>query len=70
MDDIRTVIYPLPGNISAFVSCVNDCYTIMINDSLSPEARLRAYYHEMDHILNHDFESQQSADSIELQAHR
>lgn len=69
-EDIRTILYPLPGSIRSYVANVNGYYTIVINENLSEETRLRAYYHERDHIINRDFESPQSADCIELRSHR
>lgn len=68
-DDIKTVVYPLPTNIKSYVVSLNGYYTIVLNDNLSPEGRYRAYRHEMDHILNGDFEKDQKADFIELRAH-
>lgn len=69
-DDIRTLVYPLPGNIRSFVVQANGYFTIMINDSLSPEARYKAYMHERDHISRGDFESPLKADFIEVRAHK
>lgn len=68
-DEIRTIIYPLPTDINSYVACVNGYYTIVLNDSLSPSGRYRAYRHEMDHIINRDFEKEQTADLIEMLGH-
>ena len=69
-DEINTIVYPLPTNIRSYVASVNGYYTIVLNDNLSPEGRYRAYRHEMDHIINGDFEKDQKADFIELRAHK
>ena len=69
-DDIRTIIYPLPSSINSYVACVNGYYTIVINDGLSMAGRLKAYNHEMNHIVNGDFEKEEKADFIEILAHR
>ena len=69
---IRTKTVPMPCSIRAFTrSDVNGDYDIIINADLSDEAKLRAYKHEMLHILNNDFENRQtvSIDSIEMIRH-
>lgn len=68
-DEIRTVLYPLPPDIKAYTAYVNGYYTIVINDNLSDQARLRAYYHERIHISNGDFYDNNKADFIEIRAH-
>lgn len=68
-DDIRTITYPLPTDINSYVARVNGYYTIVLNDCLSPAGRYRAYRHEMNHIINGDFEKEQKADYIEILAH-
>ena len=68
--DIRTIVYPLPSNIKAYTARVNGYYTIVINESLSEQARYRAYSHEIHHIENDDFFNPESADSIEEKAHK
>lgn len=68
--DIRTVVCPLPSTIKAYTARVNGYYTIVINESLSEQARYRAYTHEIHHIENDDFFSNESADSIEEKAHK
>ena len=69
-DEVRTLIYPLPSRIRAYTARIDGYYTIIINDNLSPEARIEAYNHEMKHIYNNDFESEKSVKGIELKAHR
>ena len=68
-DDIRTIIYPLPSGINSYVAHVNGYYTIVLNDGLSPAGRYKAYRHEMNHIINGDFEKEEKADYIEIMAH-
>ena len=65
MLDTRTITYPLPGSIKAFVCKKDDFYTIVINDTLSAEEQYKAYQHELEHIKRGDFESDLSADLIE-----
>lgn len=68
-NDIRTYSYPLPGRIKAY-TVLKDCfYTIIVNDSLSHSAKIKAYNHEIKHIENGDFQSELPADLIELLAH-
>ena len=62
---IRTKTYPLPATVKAV--CVQDpCgdYDIVVNEKLSPDAKIRAFEHEMKHIESGDFE-RDSADEIE-----
>lgn len=69
-DEIRTIIYPLPPEIKAYTTYVNGYYTIVINDNLSDQARLRAYLHELNHILNEDFFKEETANQIETTSGR
>lgn len=64
---INTFLRPLPGSIKAFVTKHDDVYTIVINENLSEEARIRAYWHEIRHIENGDLENGYSLDQIELE---
>jgi hypothetical protein len=45
-------------------------YTICISDALTPEGRIIAYNHEVDHITNGDFDSDEPTGLIEIRAHR
>lgn len=69
-EDIRTIIYPLPSNINSYVVRLNGYYTIVLNDELSTAGRIKAYNHEMEHIINGDLNSSEKADYIELWAHK
>lgn len=65
---IRTKTIPLPLTIKGFTRPDMDGdYDVIINADLSDEAKLKAYRHEMQHILNNDFENRHTApvDSIE-----
>ena len=68
--DIHVYITDLPTTIYSFVRKNLDSYTIIINAKLSSEDRLRHYEHELRHIIDHDFEKEQTADEIEAEAHR
>ena len=59
----------MPGRIRAYVVLKDDHYTVVINESLCPMARMRAYRHEVNHIMNGDFEKTTSVDLIEIRAH-
>lgn len=67
---IRIYCLPIPGRIRSYVVRKDDFYTIIIDESLSPSARMRAYRHELDHIENGDFESDLSTGMIEIRAHK
>lgn len=69
MDEIIVRTAPLPGSIKAFTCKKNDYYTIIINECLDEEQRLKEYQHEMKHINNGDYDSSLSADMIEIIAH-
>jgi len=68
-EEIRTVIAKLPARIRAYVVLKDGHYTVIINDQLSPVAKMRAYRHEVNHIMDGDFEKATSADMIEIRAH-
>lgn len=62
-----TLDYNLPITVKGFTLPYGaDDYHIVINEKLSPEARLRTIVHELEHIYNCDFDSREaSADRIE-----
>lgn len=68
-ENIRTYLCDMPLTIRGYTVLKDDWYTIVINENLCPESRLRAYRHELGHILRGDFERQCSADLIEVYAH-
>ena len=67
---IQTRILDLPVGVSSFVLEEDEFYTIVLNARLSAEDQVRHYRHEVDHIENHDFEKDMTADEIEVLAHR
>lgn len=69
MDDIIIRTAPLPSNVKGFTCKKSDFYTIIINEALDEEQRLKEYNHELEHIKNGDYDCQLSADLIEIIAH-
>lgn len=67
---IRIYCLPIPGRIRSYVVRKDDFYTIIIDESLSPSARMKAYRHELEHIENGDFDSDESTGIIEIRAHK
>lgn len=67
---IRIFCLPIPGRIHSYVVRKDDWYTIIVNEALSPEARTKAYRHELEHIERGDFDSSESTGLIEIRAHR
>ena len=70
MNDINTILYPLPMQVKGFAVLKDSVITIVINENLSPEARLEAYQHEIYHIEHDDFYSDKDINEIENEAHR
>ena len=66
---ITSFVTPLPGRIRSYVVRKDDYLTIVVNENLNVEARLKAYKHELDHINRGDFEKKCSSDLIEVYAH-
>jgi hypothetical protein len=56
-------------DIKGFAVLKDSVITIVINDNLSPEARMEAYEHEIYHIEHDDFYSDRNVDDIENEAH-
>lgn len=70
MDNIRSIFCDLPLSIKGYTIATADGYfTIVLNQNLSREQNLESYAHEVDHILNGDFDKKCSADLIEFNAH-
>lgn len=67
--DISTRIYDMPVAIRSFVKegCVGE-YTIIINARLNNVERMKAYKHELGHILGNDFDKN-DVQEIEAEAH-
>ena len=56
----------LPGDIGGAVRLSDDGFAnIYINDQLSPNARRKAFAHEMRHIENNDFYNDKPIQEIE-----
>lgn len=68
-EEITVVLAKMPARIRAYVVLKDDHYTVVINEALCPVARMRAYRHEVNHIMNGDFEKTTSVDLIEIRAH-
>lgn len=56
-EDIRVYVVPLKGKVRGAAVYMDGFFTILINEALSPEARMRTYKHEMEHIQGGDFEA-------------
>ena len=70
MDNIYVVYADMPVSVRSYVVVnADESYTIVINSRLSYEQNLVSYNHELDHILNGDYEKGCSADLIEFVAH-
>jgi len=65
----RVFLVEMPIRIKSYVVRKDDWYTICINEALSPDARMKAYRHELDHIEQGDFDSDESTGLIEIRAH-
>jgi hypothetical protein len=64
--DYHVYMIPFPGDIQAAVRIDADGYaSIYINDLLSPEAKKRAFLHELRHIERDDFYNSLSIRTIE-----
>ena len=71
MDNIRTIYCDLPTSIGGFtVATIDDYFTIVINQNLSYERNLETYKHELEHIMNGDFDRKCSAGLLEFIAHQ
>lgn len=68
--DVNVILADMPGTISAYSVANPDLsYTIVLNSRLNYERQLLAYYHEMKHIENGDYDKKCSADIIECYSH-
>ena len=71
MDNIYIYLVRLPAGINEAVEPCADGYTIYIEETLSPEAMIRAYQHAMRHIENGDcYNDTMTASEKEMRAHR
>lgn len=67
--DVRVYVIPMPARIKSFLCLRNDFYTICINECLSPEARKKAYEHELWHLEHDDLHSDLPTGLLEIRAH-
>lgn len=70
MDNVKTIFCDMPTTIAGYTLVQDDYYTIVLNSKHSRARNIEAYQHEIEHILNRDFEKKCSADLIEFYAHR
>ncbi len=65
-DEYRVYLMPFPGDINGAVRVDEEGFpTIYINEYLSPEARKRAFKHELRHILRDDLYNDNPLEEIE-----
>ncbi|MGL5436823.1 MAG: ImmA/IrrE family metallo-endopeptidase [Lachnospiraceae bacterium] len=70
MEDINVQYADMPTTIRAYTAVNNDMsYTIVINSKLNNEQQLLSYQHEINHIINGDYEKRCGIDFIEITAH-
>lgn len=68
MTDLNYRVYmmPFPGDIKAAVRVDADGYpSIYINDALSPQAKKRAFLHELRHIRRDDMYNDMTIEDVE-----
>ncbi|MBQ1779540.1 MAG: hypothetical protein IIZ93_15410 [Acidaminococcaceae bacterium] len=64
--EFRVYMVPFPGTIHAAVRLDQDGFpSIYINDWLAPEARRRAFDHEMRHLERDDFYNDKQIREVE-----
>lgn len=72
-DNVRVELIELPLAIYGLTTYVyDDCgifFTIFLNALLSHERNKQTYEHEMEHIINGDFDKMISADTLEEERH-
>lgn len=62
----RVYMMPFPGDIEAAVRIDQDGFpSIYINDSLSPEAKKRAFMHELRHLKRNDMFNDRTIEEVE-----
>lgn len=67
--DVNVIEINLPGTIATYtVLSPNTSFTMVLNARLTWERRMQAYKHEIEHIMNGDYDGY-DADRIELRAH-
>ena len=65
-EDYHVYMMSFPGDIRAAVRLDAEGFpSIYINDKLSPEAKKRAFLHELRHIRNNDFYNNRPIEEVE-----
>jgi Zn-dependent peptidase ImmA (M78 family) len=65
-DEYRVYMMPFPGDIMGAVRVDAEGFpSIYINDALSPEAKKRAFLHELLHIQRNDFYNNLPIEEVE-----
>lgn len=65
-DEYRVYMMPFPGDIMGAVRVDAEGFpSIYINDALSPEAKKRAFLHELKHIERDDFFNNMTIEEVE-----
>lgn len=68
--DVNVIFADMSARIPAYsVANPDFSYTIVLNSRLNHERQMLAYYHEIAHIKNGDYDKKCSADLIECYAH-
>lgn len=70
MENIRTVMIPMPCSIKAYTIYKDDYYTIVLNSNLSYEQNMKSYKHEISHINRNDFNKKIPVGMIEIKTHK
>lgn len=69
--EYRAVVTDLPTTVKAFTMENEDgTYVICVNAKLTREQQMLSYRHELSHIINNDFESEENADDLESLRHK
>ena len=68
--NIVLTYYELPSTVHALTHANDDgSYTILINTNLCHERQMAAVLHELTHIQDNDFTSEEQADLLEKMLH-
>lgn len=68
MDDVFVRIIDMPDNVRGFVIPCEDGYNVYISSRLDRLGRIKAFEHEMKHIIGNDF-VKRDVHQIENNAH-
>ena len=71
MNDYRVILLDLPTTVRGYVLRTLDGFcTIVLNSKLNIYQNKKTFKHEIEHIINNDFDSKKSIDAIESERHR